>query len=770
MTTVGDIFKARAESFGETMTGGSSVVSYRIPEYQRAYDWSKDNVRRLLSDCLNGLKGAADPSNQHPYTFLGTIILAPDESKEQTFDGQSLSVVDGQQRMTTLLLLSCALFESLRFHKSDINDISDDGTKRWLEDEHLEQSQRLFRCTTGRILAMSLTDPFPRMVRTEDVRGHSFKDTQYKSVIADFFMQFSEFCLSQKNDFSPTFDGSEQESHLIDVYNYISSLLEKHVYNAQEPDEEEEFPLVVFNRTEFERRGCRSLFSKLRDQGSESDHIASTIANEPDSEGIVRLLLFSSYVIQSVVLTVVQAPTEDIAFDIFDALNTTGEPLTALETLKPHIVRFENVRVGTYIGSPSESAWRAIEENIIEPHSTPQRRRTETQELVTGFALYFAGQKLGADLRVQRNTLRSYFIRASGLGDEIASGFVYSLANFAHYKTHYWPREGIDALVGPVSEQDDYDLLRLCLRFIRDTGTSTTIPILARYQIESGEMDCERNYLRAVKAVVAFLVLRRAMTGGTSRIDSDFRNVMSGTQSSDDNGLCLGESLLNPILSINELKERFRLMLAGHPFNVDGKDAWLKRACEVPLANQASRIVCRFLILAAAHNARADENTPGLSLKKGIIPTPELSFMNHSSWIGAKYATLEHIAPDSPASVGWDSAIYEHSDTRHTIGNLVLLPEKENQSIGNSPWARKRLFYKALMAKTEPERIESIKMAEEQGLEFGNKTLLLINQQDRLHMLDPIGLVENWTVDMIRRRTENILSLAWDELSPWLYD
>ena len=32
---VQDIFKAQTESFGETMIGGSGVVSFRLPGYQR---------------------------------------------------------------------------------------------------------------------------------------------------------------------------------------------------------------------------------------------------------------------------------------------------------------------------------------------------------------------------------------------------------------------------------------------------------------------------------------------------------------------------------------------------------------------------------------------------------------------------------------------------------------------------------------------------------------------------------------------------------------
>ena len=100
----------------------------------------------------------------------------------------------------------------------------------------------------------------------------------------------------------------------------------------------------------------------------------------------------------------------------------------------------------------------------------------------------------------------------------------------------------------------------------------------------------------------------------------------------------------------------------------------------------------------------------------------------------------------------------------------MLLPERENQSIGNASWDKKKLFYRALVAKTEPEREQAIHLAQQQGLTFGNRTLKLIKNQNRLHMLDPIAEVEDWTVDLIEARTENVLSLAWDRIAPWLFD
>ena len=50
MTSVQDIFKTRADNFGETMIG--RAVSFKIPEYQRPYDWDQNNVQRFLQDCL----------------------------------------------------------------------------------------------------------------------------------------------------------------------------------------------------------------------------------------------------------------------------------------------------------------------------------------------------------------------------------------------------------------------------------------------------------------------------------------------------------------------------------------------------------------------------------------------------------------------------------------------------------------------------------------------------------------------------------------------
>jgi uncharacterized protein with ParB-like and HNH nuclease domain len=78
-----------------------STMWFRIPEYQRPYIWSKDEVNELLDD----LTFAQTEKPDQEY-FLGSFVFQAkkaDPVRGQEFDENDL--LDGQQRMTTLLLL-----------------------------------------------------------------------------------------------------------------------------------------------------------------------------------------------------------------------------------------------------------------------------------------------------------------------------------------------------------------------------------------------------------------------------------------------------------------------------------------------------------------------------------------------------------------------------------------------------------------------------------------------------------------------------------------
>ncbi len=79
---------------------GTNKVLFQIPVYQRNYDWSEANCNCLLDD----VKTIIDTGDKH---FLGSIVFM--STKEHSFSLQTYTVIDGQQRLTTMMILLKAL-------------------------------------------------------------------------------------------------------------------------------------------------------------------------------------------------------------------------------------------------------------------------------------------------------------------------------------------------------------------------------------------------------------------------------------------------------------------------------------------------------------------------------------------------------------------------------------------------------------------------------------------------------------------------------------
>ncbi|MEE1810473.1 GmrSD restriction endonuclease domain-containing protein [Streptomyces sp. BE133] len=88
---------------------------FQVPLYQRTYSWGREQLLRLWEDVCElvdqHLAGDAPPPH-----FLGSVVLAPGQI--QAGGVQRWLVVDGQQRLTTLMLA----FTALRDHLRDCGD------------------------------------------------------------------------------------------------------------------------------------------------------------------------------------------------------------------------------------------------------------------------------------------------------------------------------------------------------------------------------------------------------------------------------------------------------------------------------------------------------------------------------------------------------------------------------------------------------------------------------------------------------------------------
>lgn len=106
----------------KTIKGVLEGGYYRIPRFQRPYSWDKDNVDDFWSDVVS--------SDSAEY-FIGSFVLYKKKGDSDTY-----FVVDGQQRLTTVVLFLAALrnaFDSLgmktlakgiqkRIEREDIED------------------------------------------------------------------------------------------------------------------------------------------------------------------------------------------------------------------------------------------------------------------------------------------------------------------------------------------------------------------------------------------------------------------------------------------------------------------------------------------------------------------------------------------------------------------------------------------------------------------------------------------------------------------------
>ena len=89
----------------EEVAGALQRGYFTIPRFQRPYSWDRENVDDFLDDVIT--RGADS-------YFIGSMVVYEDGSNR-------FAVVDGQQRLTTITLLLCALrdvFDELDDHSS----------------------------------------------------------------------------------------------------------------------------------------------------------------------------------------------------------------------------------------------------------------------------------------------------------------------------------------------------------------------------------------------------------------------------------------------------------------------------------------------------------------------------------------------------------------------------------------------------------------------------------------------------------------------------
>ncbi|MFD3334412.1 DUF262 domain-containing protein [Streptomyces sp. NPDC058700] len=86
-------------------------TQFQVPLYQRTYTWQRDELRQLWDDVMELVEDKLDDRAPAAH-FLGSVVLAPERVAAGGM--QRWLVVDGQQRLTTLMLAFTALRDAHR--------------------------------------------------------------------------------------------------------------------------------------------------------------------------------------------------------------------------------------------------------------------------------------------------------------------------------------------------------------------------------------------------------------------------------------------------------------------------------------------------------------------------------------------------------------------------------------------------------------------------------------------------------------------------------
>lgn len=89
----------------EALLGSGKTKPFVIPEYQRPYAWTDEQVETLFEDLWDFTATSGGTERDGSY-FLGSVVAYENEDGEQ-------EIIDGQQRITSLFLLLRAIYTKL---------------------------------------------------------------------------------------------------------------------------------------------------------------------------------------------------------------------------------------------------------------------------------------------------------------------------------------------------------------------------------------------------------------------------------------------------------------------------------------------------------------------------------------------------------------------------------------------------------------------------------------------------------------------------------
>lgn len=738
-------------------------LGYYIPLYQRPYSWDTENIEQLMSDISHGVEALLDDYDNN-IRFLGTVILVKESNPlanikpqdKRAFPKKIDNVIDGQQRISTIALLACLLYQRLYQIREKLpKDNNYDGLREAV-DGYLATLLELFSFDLRR----GSPSRKPIIIRGA-VDGWTFDgdEAHYQSEVSSFLASFIS-AVTNKSKFPQIPTGSLVGKNLRKMNSLLNNV--EKAYDSTSNDEY--FPpawdlldnkISQIDLWNYERPELVEIVKNRSNPMS---------LNEMRVCSLVQLFVFCYYLLQRCCFTLNEPGSEDWAFDMFQSLNATATPLTALETFKPLVVNTvnsKNEKNGRFEGSNSEKYFNLVEQ-LLAPLSSASSKNKLTKDYLTLFALTQNATKLSTLFSEQRKWLTKTYNNFKSLEEQ--EEFIHRMGNLATYWEKVRKFDPNRQLVIPETENvaDPHRKeAALCVLYLKDAGHKMANTILSRFYalVIRGEPNADNEFVFACKAVAAFFTLWRSALPNAG-LDEVYRKLLRNQMSWEkgDSGL-----------TVQKLKTSFMKLLTEQ--EIGTKNDWNKKALHY-LRYDNAKAVCKFALFITSHDTISDTSNPGL-MKPGTSGSSR-SYLEPNQWGSDDFKSIEHVAPQKPELLpgnDWDTALYENNNDYEQIGNLTLLPTEINSSAGNKRWIEKWIYYRHL-AERDPDNVAALKQeAANNGVNLKDSTVNLLKNTSYKSHIEPIvqlGSAGRWDKSFVEKRTERICDILWDRLNAWL--
>lgn len=116
---------------------------------------------------------------------------------------------------------------------------------------------------------------------------------------------------------------------------------------------------------------------------------------------------------------------------MFQSLNATGTPLTAIETFKPTVVNTVDNEPGCqFKESESDNSFKKVED-FLSDATTAQQKNRRTNDYLTSFFVAYDGRTISTHFSYQRKVLNDVYESLVSLKDK--EDFVTKMGNYAEF-------------------------------------------------------------------------------------------------------------------------------------------------------------------------------------------------------------------------------------------------------------------------------------------------------------------------------------------------